>query len=103
MEVFGAPPDVIDEQIAAETESNLLAVHADNIETVLAFSSLATQWRVSAGMGTVVYLGLDYSAVTPLFLRSLSIQRARHADVFEGLRVMEIAALPIRNAKREDR
>lgn len=102
MEAFGASPDAIDEQCATEAKDALFDVHEDNVDTVLAFSALATQWRVTVGMSAIVYLGLDYSAITPLFLRSLGIARAQHADVFEGLRVMEVAALPLRNAKRED-
>lgn len=81
----------------------MFAVYRDNLPTVLCFAALATQWRVIAGgLGAAVYQGLDYSAITPLFLRTHGIERKHEAEVFMGLRIMEAAALPILNARKDD-
>lgn len=59
------------------------------------FTLLETQWRVISGMAGMVYQGLDYAAVESL-LRLLQIKN--RAKVFEGLRVMEGAALSVLNS-----
>lgn len=101
MEAFGASEDVIEQQAAAEAEAALLAVHEDNVQTVLAFVALATQWRVSAvGVGNLVYLGLDYAAI-PAVLSLLGVARRERAEVFAGLQLMERVALPLRNERKD--
>jgi hypothetical protein len=49
---------------------------------------MGTQWRVGAGGAT----GLDYG-VLPVVLRLSGVPRAEWPDVFDGLRIMEEAAL----------
>lgn len=63
-------------------------VWPDNVNTVNAFVAMATQWRV----GFHGPYGLDYSAL-PQVLRLVRIPRAEWSEVFDGLRVMEDAAL----------
>lgn len=70
---------------------------ADNWPTVATFLALQTQWRKDfAGMsGVLVWHGLRYSdaaAAIPL----LGYQ-AQAAAIFDGLRIMEAAALPLLN------
>jgi hypothetical protein len=72
----------------------VVAIWPENAEAFDLFVSLETQWRLLAGFGAVGYIGLDYAAVRGE-LRARGIKdRAR---VFEDLRVMERAALPILN------
>lgn len=47
-----------------------------------------TQWRVGMNGAT----GLDYG-VLPVVLRMVAVPRAMWAEVFDGVRVMETAAL----------
>ena len=58
--------------------------------TLNLFLGMATQWRI-APMGGLT--GLDYSAITPLVLRGLRIALRDWPAIFDGLRVMEDAAL----------
>lgn len=101
MEVFGAPADVIDQTRREQEAEDVFYVYADNVDTVWAFFALATQWRILAGFGAVVYQGFDYGAI-PSALSLLGIPAKRRAEVFEGLRVMESAALLVLNAKDDD-
>lgn len=75
-------------------------IHADNWSLVGVFMALQTQWRVAAGMAGVFYLGIDYAAI-PAVLALLGIPKPKHAETFAAIRLMEAAALPIRNAPRE--
>ena len=63
-------------------------VWPDNVATVNVFVAMSTQWRVGMGGPT----GLDYAALPPV-LRLLGVPTADRADVFDGLRTMEDAAL----------
>lgn len=69
-------------------------VWPDNWATVEVFLCCATQWRVVAGMGGLLYQGLDYPAVESV-LRLLKIEDV--GDIFNGLRVMEKAAGEVLN------
>lgn len=65
------------------------AIFPDNWPIVQAFCTLSTQWRF-APSGRMI--GLDYAAVRPT-LALMRVPRADWPEVFEGLRVMEDAAL----------
>ena len=54
------------------------------------FIAMSTQWRVGMSGAT----GLDYGAL-PGVLRMSGIARKDWAEVFEGVRVMEDAALQV--------
>lgn len=72
----------------------------ENIATLQVFLALATQWRREfAGMsGVCVWQGLRYSEA------EAAIRMLGHADrageIFDGLRVMEAAALPLLNKSK---
>lgn len=63
--------------------------------TVNVFVAMGTQWRVG-GMGAI---GLDYGPL-PGVMRMMGVPRKDWPDVFEGIRIMEDAALEeMRKAK----
>lgn len=67
----------------------------DNAPVIQAFCSLSTQWRLLAGISGAMYQGLDYQAI-PVVLRLLNLPDT--PDLFNDLRAMELAALPILNS-----
>lgn len=69
------------------------AVYPENWEAVQLFLKLGTQWRVGAMGG---FFGLDYSSVEST-MRICRVRKKR--KVFEQLRIMEVAALPVLNKK----
>nr|WP_267967780.1 MULTISPECIES: DUF1799 domain-containing protein [Rhizobium/Agrobacterium group] len=64
---------------------------------MMAFLACDTQWRVvGVGLGGMIWIGLDYTACDVVF------RRGRYADpVWDDLRVMEEAALPVLNSGDE--
>jgi hypothetical protein len=72
-------------------------VWPENVEAVRLFCDVATQWRVAAGFG-VVYLGLDYAAVEAA-MRMRGVKRRERSELFEKVRVMELAAKQELNAR----
>ena len=75
-------------------------IHADNWTLLGVFLALQTQWRVAVGFGGTVYLGIDYAAI-PAVLLMLGIPRTKHAETFAAVRLMESAALNVRNRAKE--
>lgn len=75
-------------------------VHADNWKLLGVFLALQTQWYVAVGLAGIVYIGIRYEAI-PAVLVGLGIPKAQHREAFAAVRLMEAAALPIRNAPRE--
>lgn len=69
-----------------------MPIHPANWPSLIAFLGCETQWRVSGTMAGLFWLGLDYSAVDVIArLESWS------KDIWENVRVMEAAALPVLN------
>ena len=68
-----------------------VAVWPENWQAVQVFCAMGTQWRVSAGMSGLIYMGLEYTAL-PVVEARLAIPRADRADLFSRLRVMESSA-----------
>lgn len=62
----------------------------DNVQTKDVFVGMGTQWRV--GMSGPI--GLDYAAM-PVVARALGVRRSDWADLLDGIRVMESAALEL--------
>lgn len=80
-----------------DDEKVQLAPHL--LPVVKLFSRLRSQWRMLAGMGGLVYTGLDYSAVEPV-MRLTACKTATPERLFDQLRTMEIAALQVLNEPR---
>lgn len=68
----------------------------ENEPALRCFLAVQTQWRTGPMGG---FLGLDYQGVHAA-LRMMKVKDI--AALFEELRAMEAAALPILNAKRND-
>jgi hypothetical protein len=65
-------------------------VWPENWKALELFLALQTQWRVTATMAGIFYVGLDYSAAEAL----LRARRAKNrAQLLADLRVIEYAAL----------
>lgn len=77
---------------AGETTDDDVGIMPANWESFLAFVACQTQWRLAAGLGGLIWQGLDYLACQPV----LSDIKAS-PNVFADLRHMEAAALPILN------
>jgi hypothetical protein len=70
-------------------------VWPDNVPTISVFISMSTQWRVGMSGAT----GLDYTAL-PTVMRLTGVPAADRAEVFEGIRLMEDAALTKMHASK---
>lgn len=72
----------------------------ENWPTVMLFLSLQTQWRIDIApmSGEQAWRGLRYSAVQAA-LQMMGLRRDAKA-LFDGVRLMESAALPILNQRR---
>lgn len=100
LDAFGLPADTFARAAHEPAEGiDQCTVDAENWPTVQVFLALATQWRkVSAGMsGEVEWQGLRYSEAATVI--SLFGYQAQAAAIFEGLLVMESAALPLLNKR----
>lgn len=73
-------------------------VFEENWQAVGIFSVMATQWKLVAGAADVLYMGLDYGSIEPV-LRLEGVPAADWRQVFQDLRVMERAALPLLNER----
>lgn len=71
-----------------EGEPECFEVWPDNWLTVLVFADLMSQWNVGMG-GTI---GLRYEAL-PMVLELHGIAAKQKREIFDGLRVMERAAV----------
>jgi hypothetical protein len=80
----GIPADIL---AMAEGFQDCL-VFPDNWPVVGVFRDISTQWRVGPGG----ILGLDYN-VLPMIFRLRGIGKSDRTDIFDGLQVMEYAAI----------
>jgi hypothetical protein len=75
-------------------------VYPCNADALRVFISMNTQWRVSAGMAGLSYIGFDYSALSEIWQR-VGIAKCDRNRVFDQLRIMEAAALTELNASKK--
>ena len=81
---LGMPVEMI---LASETYGDV-TVYPDNWPVVSLFVDVSTQWRT----GPAGAVGLDYT-VLPLLFRMREIRSTDRAEMFDGIRIMESAAL----------
>lgn len=79
----------------AAQPAEMMEIMPNNWESFTAFIACQTQWRMLAGMGGVIWTGLDYGS-SKLVLDD----RNAKPGVFADVRRMESAALPILNEVR---
>lgn len=79
-------------------QSSEFEVEQENLTAVHVFVAMQTNWRVVAGMGGVVYQGLDYPSLQSV-ANMLGIKRKTLPDLFSDIQIMEAAALPLLNEK----
>lgn len=72
----------------------------ENLRTFNVWLQVQTQWRTSSGMDGTHRTGLDYAGVATVMREVLHIRRRWWAEIWGGLRAMEIAAI---NAWAEQR
>jgi hypothetical protein len=100
LRMLGAPADVVAKAEAPQQPVNHdFHVWEDNWEVVCVFIDLATQWQVISGMGGVAYQGVNYLALEAV-LRLRQIEPVLWPDLFQGIRIMERAALPLLNESK---
>lgn len=75
-------------KVVGSGEPEDVEVWPENWQTLEVFADLMSQWNV--GMNGVI--GLRYEAL-PLVFKLHSIKRKRQMELFDGLRVMERAAI----------
>jgi hypothetical protein len=75
--------------LVGELPDDGIEIWPENAATVEVFIAMGTQWNVGA-MGGVI--GLRYEAL-PAVLRLCGIPKTDRAGIFDGLRVMESAAI----------
>ena len=89
---------MIDQTLSAgqQDEGDCL-VWEDNWDTLMVWLALQTQWRreIPAMSGQMIWHGLDYPAAESTLRMMGKWKKA--AEIFDGLRIMESAALPILN------
>lgn len=100
MAALGVDQEAIDAEVAQERARDTCEIHPDNKTAALAFLALRTQWRLVPRLDGVAFQGLDYGAIPPV-LELLQVPRKQRATLFSELQVMEQAALPALNVKRE--
>jgi hypothetical protein len=83
---MGLPVDILTEAEGFGCADD--GIFPDNMQTVKVFSDMLTQWRV--GPGGIV--GLDYGVI-PIIFRIRKIRREDREEIFDGLTVMERAAM----------
>ncbi len=102
LKALGAPQEVVGEAeataAAANADDNDFHVFEENWLAVTSFCTLATQWKLLLGAADVLYVGLDYGAVETVF-RLEQVPAGEWRSLFQDLRVMERAALPLLNER----
>ena len=85
-ERLGIPIDLVMDAEGFRDEDTY--IYPDNERAVMVFIDIMTQWRTGAA-GAV---GLDYN-VLPMVFELRKIDGEERAEVFDGVRIMESAAL----------
>lgn len=98
----GAPEEEIAKLVGQDGDDEDFEIWPENADAARAFAfAAATQWRVAVGMASLVYLGLEYSAVEICF-RMQPPEHTTLAEAWWGVQVMEIEAVRLRNEANAD-
>lgn len=83
--------------IEARNARATFTVWPENWHAVMLFCDLSSQWRAAASLVGILWLGLDYAAITPLVLKTCkrsvprAHRRAEH-ELMPQIRALEKAA-----------
>lgn len=91
---MGAPPEMFD----GLRQSTEVEIFPCNWKTIECFIDLQTQWRTGMSGAT----GLDYTAVSMVLDLREILKPKKRREVFDGIRVMESAALELWAEQREE-
>jgi hypothetical protein len=96
---WGLPPDAFE---GLENDEEHCEVWEENWDTVMVFLACQTQWRkeIPAMAGQVLWHGLDYSGVE-VVIRLKGFKGKKAEEIFEGIQVMEVAAMPLLNKPKK--
>ena len=96
---WGLPPDAFE---GLETEEAHCEIWEENWDTLMVFLACQTQWKkeIPAMSGQILWHGLEYPAVE-VVLRLKGFKGKMAMEIFEGIQVMEAAALPILNKPKK--
>lgn len=99
---MGVPLDLpaVAAEIDEERAKTTFEVFEDNWQAVMVFLCLQTQWVVVGGMAPV-WTGINYASIRPVLVDLMQIPRAQHREMFNAVRIMEMAALPLLNSKQK--
>lgn len=91
---------VIEEsELEEEAPDDAFEVWPENAETVRVFMAMETQWCCVGSAGGLWVAGLRYEALVEALWQACRVKRKRRGKVVRGLRVMELAALPLLNGQ----
>lgn len=82
------------EQVAQSANSDLFGIWEDNVESMMMFMRLQTQWHVTPH----AFIGLNYQSAEYL-IRIHGI--ADPVSMMDDLQAMELAALQVLNKRKE--
>jgi|GEM_PF-747233 len=77
-----------------------MEILSENLTTVEAFLAVQTNWIILAGLGGIVYHGINYTQLHSVFAM-MNIPRKEWPALFSDIRIMEQAALPLLNQKAQ--
>lgn len=83
-----------------DDEEILFPVYPENVQALEVFISMSTQWRMVGTMQSLHYTGLDYSVLGEMWLVN-DVKKKDRPKVFEQLRILERAAMPILNGSKK--
>lgn len=86
------------EEAEDEIQADAFDVWPENVETVAVFVGMETQWACVATAKRMLAIGLRYESLREMW-QACGVKRKRRAEVMRGLRVMELAALPLLNGR----
>lgn len=90
LEAFGLTYDDVRDQFEPQ-------VWPENEPAFVAFGAMGSQWRV----GPAGPYGLDYTPLRDVLRDYLRIPRAQWPEIFDGVRVCEIAALDVMHKDKD--
>ena len=101
LQVFGATPEQLADWDEPDREEEHFSIWPENLETLTVFLALKTQWnKLAVFDGPPRYIGIRYEVI-PMVMRNKRVKRDAWPDVFEGLQIIESAALAELNKPRD--